>query len=93
MATSIANDLAGKTALVTGGSNGIGAAIVQAYAVLNANIVIADLPSTSSHADKVISSLKHPDRAIFVPVDITLRSSGRLLKQITCTINNKSFEP
>ncbi|KEF55931.1 uncharacterized protein A1O9_07511 [Exophiala aquamarina CBS 119918] len=75
MATPIPLDLTGKTALITGGSNGIGAAMVQAYARLNASIVIADLPSTSSSAKKVIDSLKHPARAIFVPVDITDWSS------------------
>lgn len=71
MASSIPSDLTSKTVLVTGGANGIGAAIVQAYTRLNANIVIADLPSTSSSANALIDSLSHPDRAIFVPADIT----------------------
>lgn len=71
MASSVPSDLTSKTVLVTGGANGIGAAIVQAYARLNANIVIADLSSTSSSASTLIDSLSHPDRAIFVPVDIT----------------------
>lgn len=71
MASSAPSDLTSKTVLITGGANGIGAAIVQAYAGLNANIVIADLPSTSSSASTLIDSLSHPDRAIFVPADIT----------------------
>lgn len=71
MEHSIPANLAHKTVLVTGGANGIGAAIVQAYASLDANIVVADLPSASSSARTLIDSLDHSGRAIFVPVDIT----------------------
>lgn len=71
MESSTPTNLAHKTVLVTGGANGIGAAIVQAYASLDANIVVADLPSASASARSLIDSLGHAGRAIFVPVDIT----------------------
>ena len=61
--------------MVTGGANGIGAAIVQGYARLNANIVIADLPSAASSANKIINAIVGSGRAIFVSVDITDWSS------------------
>ena len=61
---------AGKTALITGAANGIGAAIATLYNIHGANVVIADLPSQDSAAAKLISSFKHPENAVFVGVDI-----------------------
>ncbi|KAK5053892.1 hypothetical protein LTR84_001854 [Exophiala bonariae] len=71
MKSPLPSDLKSKTVVVTGGANGIGAAIVDSYARLGANIVIADLPSASSSANKIINSVTGGGRMIFVPADIT----------------------
>lgn len=73
--SSLPSDLTLKTVVVTGGANGIGAAIVQGYARLNANIVIADLPSAALSANSIINAIVGSGRAIFVPLDITDWSS------------------
>ncbi|KAK4941886.1 hypothetical protein LTR10_018216 [Elasticomyces elasticus] len=64
--------LDGKTAIVTGGANGIGAAIVRHYEALGANVVIADLPSAAASAEPLVNSLSNPSKALFVPVNITI---------------------
>ena len=61
---------AGKTVIITGGANGIGAATATLYSRHGANVVIADLPVAHSAADALIATLSHPDQSIFVPVDI-----------------------
>ena len=63
-------EAAGKTVIVTGGANGIGAATISRYNSHGANVVIADLPSARASAETLMKSLPHPERAIFVPVDI-----------------------
>ena len=47
---SIGHDLDGRTALVTGGSNGIGRAIVRALLDAGVRVAVLDLQSTSRGA-------------------------------------------
>lgn len=74
---SLSTSLAGKTAIVTGGANGIGLEVIRKYHASGANVVIADLPSAQPAAESAIrSSLGGDDdddapRAMFVPVNIT----------------------
>jgi NAD(P)-dependent dehydrogenase (short-subunit alcohol dehydrogenase family) len=69
---SLLTRLAGKTAIVTGGANGIGLEAVRKYHASGANVVIADLPSAQPAAETAIQSLGNDaPRTMFVPVDIT----------------------
>lgn len=71
---SLSTSLAGKTAIVTGGANGIGLEVIRKYYSSGANVVIADLPSAQPTAERAIQSLGDDDaspRAMFVPVNIT----------------------
>ena len=59
--------IAGKTAFVTGGASGLGAATVKRLHGLGANIVVADMNKDTGEA--MIKELG--SRAIFVQMDIT----------------------
>lgn len=61
---------AGKTVIVTGAANGIGAATAALYNRYGANVVIADLPSSRKAAEALVETLPHRERALFVAVDI-----------------------
>ncbi|KAL1897978.1 hypothetical protein Sste5346_003832 [Sporothrix stenoceras] len=61
---------AGQTAIITGAAGGIGAATAALFSQHGANVVIADLAGARAAANKLIPTLAHPDKAIFVPVDI-----------------------
>lgn len=82
---SIANDpsllqhLGGKTAIVTGGSNGIGAQTVKLFSFYGSNVVIADLESTAMEAEGLIASLPRPKNALFVPTNILNWEQMKLL--------------
>ncbi|KAL2840540.1 hypothetical protein BJY01DRAFT_20453 [Aspergillus pseudoustus] len=62
--------LTSKTVIVTGGAGGIGAATAKVFNTHGANVVIADIPSSSELAEKTLTTFPYPDKAIFVPVDI-----------------------
>ncbi|KAL1984430.1 hypothetical protein VTN96DRAFT_9124 [Rasamsonia emersonii] len=69
----IDQDLTGKTIIVTGGSNGIGAETVRVFYARGANVVIADLPSTESSATSLLSSLDDSSsRSLYVPANIVI---------------------
>jgi NAD(P)-dependent dehydrogenase (short-subunit alcohol dehydrogenase family) len=63
-------DLTSTVALVTGGSNGIGAAVVTRLNSAGATVIIVDLESTKSSAKTLISSLPSPHNAVFMPANI-----------------------
>ncbi|KAH8645754.1 putative short chain dehydrogenase/reductase [Xylariales sp. PMI_506] len=66
----ILENIGGKTAIITGAANGIGA---QTAVLLNshgANAVIADLESTRAVAESLISSMHSPSNAMFVPTNV-----------------------
>ncbi|KAI9046326.1 SDR family NAD(P)-dependent oxidoreductase [Aspergillus affinis] len=62
--------LASKTVIVTGGAGGIGSATARIFNEHGANVVIADVPASQPLAEKLVASLPHPSRAMYVPVDI-----------------------
>ncbi|KAL2807918.1 hypothetical protein BJX63DRAFT_439781 [Aspergillus granulosus] len=63
-------ELASKTVIVTGGAGGIGAATAKVFNTYGANVVLADIPSSSELAEKTIATFSYPEKASFVPVDI-----------------------
>lgn len=67
---SLQHQVSGKTVIITGGANGIGAATATLYNRHNANVVIADLPASRASAEVLIKTFAHPERSIFLPVDI-----------------------
>jgi NAD(P)-dependent dehydrogenase (short-subunit alcohol dehydrogenase family) len=69
-------DLTGKTAIVTGAGRGIGLAIADALSAWGANIVVAELDSTT--CSKTVARLtKRGGRALGVAADITVLSQLR----------------
>ncbi|KAF5580400.1 short-chain dehydrogenase reductase SDR [Fusarium pseudoanthophilum] len=71
--------LAGKTVIVTGGANGIGAETVKLFNSHGANTVVADLERTRAEAESVIRSLQHPSAALFFSVNILVWDEMRAL--------------
>ncbi|KAL3459695.1 hypothetical protein BJX64DRAFT_291039 [Aspergillus heterothallicus] len=62
--------LGSKTVIVTGGAGGIGAATAKVFNTHGANVVIADISSSSALAEQTIATFPYPDKAIYMPVDI-----------------------
>lgn len=62
----MANELTNRIAIVTGGANGLGRAMVELFAAEGAHVVIADLDATKGNA--LAATLG--DAAIFVRVDV-----------------------
>ncbi|KIW28105.1 uncharacterized protein PV07_07789 [Cladophialophora immunda] len=71
--------LVGAVAIVTGGSNGIGAQTVKLLSSHGSNVIIADLESTAGDAKVLIASLSHPQNAIFLPTNILNWQEMKLL--------------
>ncbi|GES64699.1 MFS multidrug transporter [Aspergillus terreus] len=72
----IPNDLsllanaAGRTVLITGGANGIGAATASLFNAHGSKVVISDLGSTKPTAETLIQTFSHPENAVFIPANI-----------------------
>ncbi|EED13501.1 short chain dehydrogenase/reductase, putative [Talaromyces stipitatus ATCC 10500] len=66
----VLKSLSGKTTIITGGANGIGAETVRFLNAQGANIVIADLERTRPSAETLIQSLQYPQCALFVGMNI-----------------------
>ena len=69
--------LAGKVALVTGASKGIGKATALALGAAGANVVVNYLSSANS-ANEVVQAIG-PDRAIAIKADVSDLSQGKEL--------------
>jgi 3-oxoacyl-[acyl-carrier protein] reductase len=67
-------DLSGKKILVTGGSRGIGAGIVQHLAILGAHVAFT-YSSNQAAAEMVLSNLKNPENHMMVQMDVTQEKS------------------
>lgn len=62
--------LAGRTAIVTGGANGIGRGIAEAFAREGADVVVADI-ATSDQAQPVIEAIRQAQqKALYVHTDV-----------------------
>lgn len=81
-------NLSGRTVIVTGGANGIGAQTIKHFHSLGANVVIADLPNAKTAAEELVSVLSSSktSRAIFVPVNIL--KWNEIQNLFTTTTNN-----
>jgi len=77
------SNLLARTAIVTGGANGIGAQTVKNFYELGANVVIADVASSRDAARELLFSLPDKDRAMFVPTDITVWADMQNLFNVT----------
>ena len=69
MASANFDDARGKTVIITGAANGIGAETARLFHDHGANVVIADLPGSKMAAEELIASLSK-ERAIYVATNI-----------------------
>jgi len=67
-------DLNGKKILVTGGSRGIGAGIVQHLASLGAHVAFT-YSSNQASAEKILSTLKNPENHMMIQMDVSQEKS------------------
>jgi NAD(P)-dependent dehydrogenase (short-subunit alcohol dehydrogenase family) len=73
--------LEGKVAIITGGASGIGAAMARRFVNEGAKVVIIDLPSQASAAEKLVSEMGN--RARFFSCDVT--NAGECTKAVKFT--------
>ncbi|MFC1982582.1 SDR family NAD(P)-dependent oxidoreductase [Chloroflexota bacterium] len=66
-------NLAGKTAIITGGASNIGRAISMAFGAEGTNTVVADIDETQGQ--KVVQQIKQGTKALYVKVDVTDHTS------------------
>lgn len=69
-------DLSGKTALVTGGSSGIGLAIAEAFLDLGARVMIAGDQAAALEAECARLQALHPGRCLSQVVDLSRREAA-----------------
>lgn len=72
-------ELTGKTALITGGSSGIGLAIAEAFLNLGAHVLIAGDQAEALDSACVRLNALHPGRCCFRVVDLARRDSAEAL--------------
>lgn len=80
--------LSGKTAIVTGGSSGIGRAISILFARQSANIVVADVTTDAIEGGEPVCDVINRDggRAIFVKTDVSVAAQvDRLVEETVGT--------
>lgn len=70
-------DIAGKSAIVTGGAMGIGFGVVRCLVGAGANVLIADL--NGELAEVRVSELEGPGKAASIGVDVSAHDAGRTL--------------
>jgi len=81
--------LAGKTALVTGASRGIGAAIAEVLTRDGANVVGLDIPAAASELDSLISRLGGRSLALDITADdAPARIAGELREGVDVVVHN-----
>jgi NAD(P)-dependent dehydrogenase (short-subunit alcohol dehydrogenase family) len=69
-------ELSGKTALITGGAQGIGAAMVRRFAAVGARVFIADLEQQEVPGKALAEACAVAgEGAVFVPLDVTSETS------------------
>jgi NAD(P)-dependent dehydrogenase (short-subunit alcohol dehydrogenase family) len=72
-------DLTGKTALVTGGSSGIGLAIAEAFLDLGARVMIAGDQAQALETERTRLDALHPGRCASRIVDLSQREAAEAL--------------
>ena len=72
--------LAGRTALITGASGGIGSAVARAFAAAGADLSLADLKPVAPLADELRAGGR---RVIDTPTDVTQASQVKALVDAT----------
>ena len=94
-------DFKGKTVVITGGSQGIGFAIVRRFAEAGANIAVADINEEIGKAKTDLVSKEFGTKAIFVKTDVSVESEVKNLMneaektfgKIDVMINNAGIFP
>lgn len=81
-------DLSGKTAVVTGGSKGIGLGIVKRLHEAGANVVVADIDEAAGQQVRDELNQKRADSAVFQKTDVSQENDVQLLVEQTI----KSFQ-
>jgi len=73
--------LAGKTALITGGTSGVGAATARLFLAEGANVMLADI--VEAGAPEIIASAGQEARALWTPLDVTVEDQWKSAVEVT----------